>query len=306
MKNLLTAEELIAHMKNKGIKFNIIDENEARVFLSNSNYYMKLASYRTNYEKHREGLNIGKYVDLEFAYLKELSSIDKILRYEICEMCLDIEHYLKVKLLNLIEKNSKEDGYKLIQNFIAKDSNLNTLKKIQKHKGSEYCKNLIEKYYPYFPAWVFVELISFGELTYLCSFYDKLYDEKNFNRILLNSVRDIRNACAHSNCLINMLLPGNNKPNNEIIKRVRKIKTIGDNSRNKKLTNKCIYDFVCLLYAYDEIVSSKDAKQLRFNSLKGLFEGRLIENAEWFINNEYIKSAYDFSKKILDFLLEKQ
>lgn len=31
---------------------------------------------------------------------------------------------------------------------------------IHKHKSGEYCKNLIEKYYPYFPIWVLVELIS--------------------------------------------------------------------------------------------------------------------------------------------------
>ena len=34
-------------------------------------------------------------------------------------------------------------------------------------------KDLIEKYYPYFPVWVFVELISFGDLLYFCSFYGK-------------------------------------------------------------------------------------------------------------------------------------
>lgn len=51
MKLLLTPEELISHMKEKGIGFNIVNEHQAISFMSNSNYYMKLASYRFNYEK---------------------------------------------------------------------------------------------------------------------------------------------------------------------------------------------------------------------------------------------------------------
>ncbi len=51
MKTLLTSKDLIEHMKNKGISFNIVDEKEAQKFLENNNYYLKLASYRENYEK---------------------------------------------------------------------------------------------------------------------------------------------------------------------------------------------------------------------------------------------------------------
>ena len=49
MKLLKTSDELISHMKIKGIKFDIAKEEDAKVFLQNNNYYMKLASYRANY-----------------------------------------------------------------------------------------------------------------------------------------------------------------------------------------------------------------------------------------------------------------
>ena len=49
------------------------------------------------------------------------------------------------------------------------------------------------------------ELISFGDLTYLCAFYNQLYKEQIVNNKFMNTVRDIRNASAHSNCLINKL-----------------------------------------------------------------------------------------------------
>ena len=300
MKTLLTVDELISHMKDKGIKFNICTEEEAQDFLKNNNYYMKLASYRSNYKKISSGPNEGKYINLEFAYLKELSTIDMRLRYVIFQMSLDIEHYLKVKLLHMIEENPNEDGYILIQKFIAQDSKLSSLKKIQSHKASDYCKGLIEKYYPYFPAWVFVELISFGELSYLCEFYYQQYNDQIADRILLNSVRDMRNACAHSNCLINVLTPGNNKPHNSIITRVKKISNISENTRDKKLSNKCMYDFVCLLYAYNDIVSSDITKHKRFIELKELFEERMIRHEDWFTSNNLITSSYSFVKKVLD------
>lgn len=300
MKQLLTAEELILHMEGKGIAFTIDDKEQAKDFLENHNYYMKLASYRANYKKYSCGAKNGQYIDLEFAYLRELSTIDMHLRYFVIRMSLDIEHFIKVRLLNAIENNPNEDGYKLIQAFVAQDSGLYPLKNIQKHKSSDYCKSLIEKYYSYFPAWVFVELISFGELAYLCEFYHNKYEEQIVDRILLNSVRDIRNASAHSNCLINYLIPGNNHPHNSVVERVKSINTIGSSSRNKKLKNKFLYDFACLLFAYDAVVSSKTVKAKRYSELNDFFNGRMIKNKDWFAKNSTITSAYEFAKKVLD------
>lgn len=178
--------------------------------------------------------------------------------------------------------------------------NMAILKKIQSHKASDYCKGLIDNYYPYFPAWVFVELISFGSLTHLCEFYNKKYNVKIADNILLNSVKDIRNASAHSNCLINVLLPGNNKPHISVVNRVKTINSISKNTRDKKLSNKFIYDFVCLLFAYDEIVQSKKTKQKKYKQLQSLFDVRMTENKEWFNTNNLISSSYEFTKKIVD------
>lgn len=301
MKPLLTSDELIEHMEKRGIAFTIDSKERAKDFLENHNYYMKLASYRANYKKHPEGTpKAGQYINLEFAYLRELSTIDRYLRYLIIQMTLDIEHYLKVKLLNAIENNPNEDGYRIIQEFLAQYPDLSPLKKIQKHKSSDYCKDLIEKYYPYFPAWVFVELISFGELAHLCEFYHKKYGEQIVDRILLNSVQDIRNASAHSNCLINRLTPGNNHPHQSVVARVKTINSIGQSARDKKLHNKILYDFVCLLFAYDEVVSSNTTKNYRFNELKDFFERRMVENKDWFRKNTTITSAYKFAKNALD------
>ena len=46
MKRLLNTDELITHMKDKGIQFNITNETSAKHFLTEHNYYFKLSSYR--------------------------------------------------------------------------------------------------------------------------------------------------------------------------------------------------------------------------------------------------------------------
>ena len=53
----------------------------------------------------------------------------------------------------------------------------------------------------------------------LVDFYSVLYNEPIISNKFMNTVRDIRNASAHSNCLINKLfeeLPATQQPDAEI------------------------------------------------------------------------------------------
>ena len=59
MKNLLSVDEQIEHMKQKGITFNYISEEDAKVFLSQNNYYMKLAAYVLLEHSHQQTHGIG-------------------------------------------------------------------------------------------------------------------------------------------------------------------------------------------------------------------------------------------------------
>jgi abortive infection bacteriophage resistance protein len=266
MKKLLSIDELIEHMKNKGITFDEISVDDAKIFLQKNNYYMKLAAYRSNYEKCTIGKRAGQYKKLDFAYLKELSTIDMYLRYIIMDMCLDIEHAIKVRLIDDITNNPLEDGYDMVRRFIAKDDNLRILKNIRSHKSGEYCKDLIEKYYPYFPVWVFVELISFGDLLYFCSFYEQVYGVKIVNNTLMNTVRDVRNAAAHSNCLLNKMtekIDSTKQVNNDISNFVKGMSDISKTSRVNNLKYKFTNSFITLLYVYDCLMS-EGSKQKRY------------------------------------------
>ena len=85
----LSLDEQIEHLKDKGILFNIMDESDAKKYLEQNNNYFKLTAYRKNYNKHPDGKNKGKYINLEFAYLVDMAIIDMRLRYQIVHMALD-------------------------------------------------------------------------------------------------------------------------------------------------------------------------------------------------------------------------
>ena len=306
VKKLLSIDELIEHMKNKGITFNEVSESDAKDFLQKNNYYMKLAAYRSNYEKCTEGKRVGQYKKLDFGYLKELSTLDMYLRYIIMDMCLDIEHAIKVKLISDVTNNPLEDGYDIVRKFIAKDDNLRILKNIRSHKSGEYCKDLIAKYYPYFPVWVFVELISFGDLLYFCSFYEDMYGVQIMNNALMNTVRDVRNAAAHSNCLLNKMterIDQTKQVNSDISNFIKGMKDISKTSRVNNLNYKFTNSFVTLLYVYDSLMPD-GSKKKRYKELQKFLNERAIKNKNYFKSNTKIVGVYNFHKKVIDNLLQ--
>lgn len=108
------SSQLIAKMKNNGITFHYTSEEKAINYLLDKNNFFRTAAYRKNYQKYNNGLNIGKYIALDFSYLQELSTIDMHFRFLISRMCLDIEHALKVQMIKDIEHDSTTDGYDIV------------------------------------------------------------------------------------------------------------------------------------------------------------------------------------------------
>ena len=97
-KIMLTNSELINHMESKNITFDKMSKLDALHLLNTKNYYFKVASYRVNFSKDGN----GKYNNLDFAYLSDLAVIDMHLRNYLLSLCLDIEHGIKLRLINYI------------------------------------------------------------------------------------------------------------------------------------------------------------------------------------------------------------
>lgn len=293
----------------KGIKFNIMNEEQAVKYLKNKNNYFRLASYRKNYEKHTTGINAGKYIDLEFAYLVELSTIDMHLRFQILKMCLDIEHQIKISLLFEIENNSQEDGYSIVSHFLSLNPRVG--KNIYFKHNSVYVGDIISKYFSLdessksinikeseCPVWAFLEVITFGELI---DFYQMYHNGISLFGNTINSIRSLRNACAHNNCVINNLRRGTARPSRVISTFVSQMTEISREERINKLSIRPIYELMCLLYAYENSVSST-VKQKRYEELSDLVNKRMLRNSEYFTNQQIIKASYNFLKKVVDFL----
>ena len=315
----LTPQNLIEKMRDeKGIKFNLISEKEALDFLSNRNNYLRTSCYRAYFPKYQAGKNKGKYINLDFAYLKELSIIDMHYRFLVKKMCSDIEHFLCIQLLNYIDNDPTTDGYDIVEQFL-KTHNF-VIKNLERTINSPHIGDLIKKYFSFTssvnpntgktifnitayddcPAWVLIECLTFGDLLDFYSFYSK---SRNISlpasRSTLNLVRNLRNGASHDVCLLCHLTAGTTKPSKEISSVIKSISTISISQRQKKLSSKTIQEFSALIFVYSVVVLGK-VRNHRVMELRDLFFKRMVEKRSIFKSNEIIETSYDFCCKIIN------
>lgn len=312
-------------LKNeKGITFSIMSEADAAEYFCKRNNYLRTASYRKNYAKHETGAQVGKYINLDFAYLAELSNIDFYLREHLLKMCIDIEHALKVALLAEIEQNPQENGYKIVCDFLEKYPQVK--RSIEQKADAIFTGDLINKYFNLCyvvnsqtgacsvkiinvdcPVWVLTEIISFGDLIKLCEFYSANYRQffaVALDRNIINPVKSLRNACAHNNCLFTSLRPSKTTRPPQVISRMAaRVPGISRMERTKKLSSRPVFEIICLLYEYQLVVSPK-VKENRMTALKGFVDGRMIKHMDYFTGddgNQLVESTLLFIKKAVDF-----
>ena len=125
LRPMMRIDELVPYLKSKNIKFEKISEKDAEEYLRNNNNYYNLTSYKNNFLKYPSpaGEYEGLYQDLDFAYLKDMAIIDHRVRLLFFKIIIDIEHYLKIRILNLIENIEEENGYKAVNMYLERDFN---------------------------------------------------------------------------------------------------------------------------------------------------------------------------------------
>lgn len=144
----LNNRELVTHLASKGVTFETISQGQAITFLDKNNYYYKLASFRKNFKKKD-----GKYVNLDFAYLQDLASLDMKIRNILLNMAVNVEHFIKVELSRQININDSEDGYSILVDFKrSKYGNYYEITK-RKFKQSRYQSAMYEKRKRDYPYW---------------------------------------------------------------------------------------------------------------------------------------------------------
>lgn len=307
--------EMVPYLKEKNIKFEKMNEEAAEQYLRDNNNYYNLTAYKNNFERYFvNGEFIKKYIDLDFAYLKDLSIIDMRARTLLFKMIIDIEHYLKIRILNLIENIDEENGYNIVNLYLEKDFNDEKFPKrvhnsIFKKVGSEYYNKIFSKYdidkdskLENIPVWEFLEVITFGELVNFYEFFSKEYDlsRELKNVYILREIVKLRNAVAHNSCVLCELDKKDNlyNPDFKVVQFLNRC-GIKKEARDLKLSNSRIRQITYTLYMFNEIVTSNGVKKNITDELNSLFYERIILHKEYYNNNELLKSIYLFFDKII-------
>lgn len=210
LRPMMKISEMIPYLKDKNIKFEFFLESEAEKYLRENNNYYNVTAYKNNFQKYQCGKYINKYIDLDFAYLVDLSIIDYRIRLLLFKMVIDIEHYLKIRILNTIEELESEDGYNVVNLYLEYDYNNDKCPRrlhesIRKKVTNDYYNKIFQKYVidgntkiQNIPIWKFLEIITFGELINFFDFFTNKYDLNDKKYIfILREVNKLRNAVAH-------------------------------------------------------------------------------------------------------------
>ncbi len=304
-KPMLNAEELIEHLIERGVKFELFSKDAAKKYLEKNNNYFKLVSYRKNFPKYEDGEKQGKYIDLDFKMLMDLSIIDMRLRKTMLSIVLDLEHYTKVKLLSKVEEATK-DAYGIVEDYIQSLKNNNEYgyleNELNKNIRGTYCGDLVAKYKDEYPIWVFVEIIPFGRLIKFYMFVaDSLQDKLMLDEAyLLKNVRELRNACAHNNCIINDLKSSTSKyrANYKVLNEIASI-GISKKIRDNKMSNVRIQQIVTLLYLNKKMITSEGVLNNQIKILQEL-KDRIEYHMDFYVANDLVQTSLKFLNKIID------
>lgn len=310
-KPMLNTDGQIEHLKSKGVKFNIITVEEGTEYLRKNNNYFKLRAYRKNFPKHPDGVLKDQYINLDFATLKDLAIIDMRMRYTFIHMALDIEHFAKVHLLRVI-KESGNDGYQIVEDYFnslkSSDAINNTnrydglMSELNRNRNNPYCGGIIEYYEGCYPVWAFIEIVPLGTLIHFYGFCsDQLKNKDLKDRYyLLITIKELRNAAAHSNCIIHYLSVKDSK-HNPNYSMLRALSGISKAAKDNQLKNERMRQIITLLYAHTILVTSVGVHKNTKDNLKDLVS-RMYHHIDYYDGNDNILASFGFFKKVVDIL----
>lgn len=263
-KPILTIKQQIMHLKQKGVSFELCTESEASRILMEQDHYFRLAAYRVLFPKRVGGSRDGQYAGLDFGHLVDLADINRNLRSFLLPLTLDVENSAKTLLIEHITEKSGEDGYSVLSDYFTGLSHENRIRRegeLKRLKNDIYLGSLVSKYQiSAMPAWVFLELSSFGTFTNFYLFCANRWGNSTMKdeHYMLRRVNSLRNAAAHSSVIINGLSPSVRAPQSRYSAQLAAaLDEIGMSKRlrRSKMRNPRILQMAVLAYTYSRFVS---------------------------------------------------
>ena len=266
-KVLLTTDEQISHMASQGVAFGPSDYEAAIRYLEFRSNYFRVRSFRSGFKRTvSDGSKV--FENLSFTTLVELSDIDAMVRETFLHLTLDIERAAKMELLRKAEE-AEEDPYTLVEDFLDAEAEkeahaeenggryngIDVAKLEESRCKDPYVGGLIDRYSEEgYPLWAFLELISFGNFNYLYMFSAKRFDDHDMEDsfYLLQVVKNLRNACAHGNCILNDLglTSERQKINRRVLSMIRSLDSVNTNEALQLMNNRKVHQLVTTIYAH--------------------------------------------------------
>ncbi|MDO4849568.1 MAG: Abi family protein [Coriobacteriia bacterium] len=318
-KPTLAVSEQIAHLKSRGVTFELCSEAEAADYLRTANNLLRASSYRKLFPIKAAGAHAGEYAGLDFEHLRALSSLDRMLRACLLSIALDIEHFARIEILDACEEHG-EDGYGIVLDYLHIKLNHKGRNHIEgglKARGAdgdthdEYSGDLIAKHYDTdehldrMPAWVFLETIEFRVFTDFYLFCAERWGDGEMlqRHYVLKSVRALRNACAHNSCILNGV--GKASKRGDWITSRLVTDSLNEHgmrrtkSRRDKLSNLRITQIAETLFA-DSVFCTRPHTTERHARMLGSLRSAWKDVRAIFQKNPTITSFFDFFFKLVD------
>lgn len=317
-KPFLSPEELVASLKARGVAFGLCPEAEAAAYLRDSNNYLRCASYRVLFDRRppaEQGGEPGGYVNLDFGHLCDLSSIDRQLREAFLQVCVDVEHFAKMHVLDRA-LGEGEDGYGIVAEYIAdinhrERNRLSGSLAARAREGEthdEYTGDLIARHLDDLPLWVFLEVVEFGSFVDFCRFCAERWGDADMaqEHYVLKSVKALRNACAHNSCIVNGFTPDSRRPMTAphalVTDSLNAAGMANSKTRRSKLGNLRVMQMASALWALDRFCTSERARERNASRLEAL-RARFEASRRLYDRTNSIASYFDFLWKLVDIWL---
>lgn len=150
-------------------------------------------------------------------------------------------------------------------------------------------------------------MISFHDfISFYAFYYDFLRISGEYTKHF-DSVRRIRNACAHNVCMLSSFksVQGFKSDLETNFELLQGNLGIGNGTISSCMKVPLLNDFAVMLSVYTNLISSPKIKEITLKEIKDFFDGRMVYRKQYFEGNVDIKNAYQFARKVLDYYSNK-
>lgn len=317
-KPFLPPDALVAGLRSRGVTFGLVSEADAAAYLRDANNYLRCASYRALFDRKPpagEGGGPGDYANLDFGQLQDLSSIDRQLREAFLQICIDVEHFAKIHVLNRAYGEG-EDGYAVVADYVAglnhrERSRLSGSLAARAREGEthdEYTGDLIAHHLDDLPLWVFLKVVEFGFFVDFYRFCAERWGDAAMaqEHYVLKSVKALRNATAHNSCIVNGFTPRAEKaefPVNALL--ADSMTALGiknSKTRRAKMGNLRIAQMGSALWALRRFCTSAHTLERDAARIDAL-RSRVDSSSSLYAKTNSIMPYFDFLWKLVDIWL---